>query len=354
MTSQHELKQFLLFPVVFATLALTFFVLIIWQQLLLPLVMAIVIWYLIVTLATAASKIPVLGRHLPPFFCYVLAFAFCIGTGWLVLSLITANISTLVQRLPDYEQRLAALGHSWLAFVGVDNPPDMTEMLGRFDLVSIVTAIAALTRDIARNAGIILIYVMFLLWEHRSFDRKLSALISDKDRLSSARSLIQEIASQIQGYIRIKVGTSLLTAFSSYVVIKLVGIDFAEFWALLIFVLNFIPFIGSVIATVFPCALALVQFDTITPFIIVTACLVTVQFFVGNILEPKLMGNAFNLSGLVIILSLAVWGQVWGIVGMFLCVPIMVMASIILANFEATRPVAVLLSQNGRLKNGNK
>lgn len=349
-TQRNQLKHFLFFPVIFATLALIFFVLIVWQQLLLPLVMAIVIWYLIVTLANVTRKIPLIGNKLPNFLSYLFAFAFCFGAGWFVWAVITANIATLLQQLPAYQERFSHLSHSWLAYLGVANPPDVTKVVGKLDMMSVVTAVATLTRDIARNAGIIIVYVIFLLWEQHSFDTKLAALISDKQRLTSARNLIQEIGSQIQGYIRIKVLTSLLTAFFSYFVMVVVGVDFAAFWALLIFILNFIPFIGSVIATIFPCVLTLVQFDTISPFIIVTTCLISIQFFVGNILEPKLMGQAFNLSGLVIILSLAVWGQVWGIVGMFLCVPIMVMASIVLANFSSTRPIAILLSQRGKLK----
>lgn len=346
----REFRQFLLFPVTFATIALIFFLLIIWQQFLLPLVIAIVIWYLIVTLATAVTRLPVVGSYLPTFFSYLLAFGLCIGTGWFVLALITTNITSLVQQLPIYEVRLLGLLQSWLSFLGISSTPNMSQMLGRFDLVSIVTAIASLTRDIARNAGIITIYVIFLLWEHHSFDKKLAALLPDKKRLAATRTLIVEISSQIQSYIRIKVFTSFITASASYLIIRGVGIDFAGFWGLLIFVLNFIPFIGSIVAITFPCLLALVQFASITPCLITTACLTVIQFLVGNIVEPKLMGSAFNLSGLAIILSLAIWGQIWGIVGMFLCVPLMVMLSITLASFSSTRPIAILLSLDGTLK----
>ena len=137
-------------------------------------------------------------------------------------------------------------------------------------------------------------------------------MVRDPNRLEDVFELIEKIRSDIRLYIGIKVFTSLLTALISYFVLNLVGVDFASFWAVLIFFLNFIPTIGSIIATTLPCLLALIQFETFSPFIGVTLCLITIQLIIGNIIEPKSMGRSFNLSGLVIILSLAFWGTVWG------------------------------------------
>jgi len=120
---------------------------------------------------------------------------------------------------------------------------------------------------------------------------------------------------------------------------------------MLIFFLNFIPNIGAIVATVFPALLALIQFQTWGPFIIITTGLVSLQFIIGNIIEPRFMGKSLNLSTLVIMISLSVWGAIWGILGMFLSVPITVIMMIVFAHFEATKPVAILLSQDGRIKN---
>lgn len=346
----ERLTRLLFFPVTFATLVLIFFVLMAWEQLLLPLVMAIVIWYLIVTLANAVGRSPLLGPRLPNFLCYLLAFAICFGAAWLVLTIVRVNVTRLVQNIPSYQARFSVIIAQWWHFWGVEQPPDLSELIGRFDFMTLATSMALLARDLAQNGGVIIIYVMFLLLEHHLFDAKLQALIPDPEKLASARDVIQQIATQIQSYLRIKSFTSLLTAVICFTILRIAGVDFAEFWALIIFILNFIPTIGSILATLFPCALALVQFDTFTPFVIVTLALVATQIYVGNILEPRLMGKTFNLSGLVIILSLALWGKVWGIIGMFLCVPIMVILNIILANFSSTRPIAMLLSQDGQLK----
>jgi len=117
-----------------------------------------------------------------------------------------------------------------------------------------------------------------------------------------------------------------------------------------IFVMNYIPVVGSILGTVFPSLLALIQFDSFYPFIIVTGLICLMQFLTGNILEPRVMGNRLNLSPLVILLSLTLWGAIWGIVGMFLCVPIMVIVMIVFSHFSKTRAIAVMLSKNGKIK----
>jgi predicted PurR-regulated permease PerM len=119
----------------------------------------------------------------------------------------------------------------------------------------------------------------------------------------------------------------------------------------LIFLLNFIPSIGSIIATIFPTILALVDGNSLWPFIIVGGGITALQFAIGNIIEPRLMGNTLNLSPLIILLSLALWGSIWGVAGAVLCVPITVICTIVCSYFPTTRPIAVLLSKNGQLKN---
>ena len=202
----------------------------------------------------------------------------------------------------------------------------------------------------AGNAGVILIYVLFLLVEQRSFPAKMAAIFPDAEQLEGMRRLLSQITQDIQTYIWIKTLMSLLTAGISYAILLMVGVDYAEFWAIVIFLLNYIPTIGSLLGIVFPALLALVQFESAVPFLIVTPALAVVQVVVGNLLEPRLMGQSLNLSPFIIIVSLAVWGTLWGVVGMFLCVPITVIAMIVLAHFERTRPVAVLLSSDGKIR----
>ena len=95
---------------------------------------------------------------------------------------------------------------------------------------------------------------------------------------------------------------------------------------------------------IFPSFLALVQFDSLTSVLVTIAGLTFIQFTGGSIIEPRLMGTGLNVSPVVMLLSLALWGSIWGVVGMFLAVPMMVVVMIICSNVKATRPIAVLMS----------
>jgi hypothetical protein len=117
----------------------------------------------------------------------------------------------------------------------------------------------------------------------------------------------------------------------------------------MVFFFYYIPTVGSILAIVAPAMLTLVQFDDLTPFLIVLLVFGTIQVVTANVIEPAIMGSTLNLSPLVVIVSLMVWGTIWGVVGMFLCVPITVVSLIVLAQFETTRPIACLLSSDSRI-----
>lgn len=162
--------------------------------------------------------------------------------------------------------------------------------------------------------------------------------------------ILQRIGDEIQPYVWLKTVTSLTTGVASYTVMKIVGVNFAEFWALLIFALNYIPYIGALLRVVFPAVLTLVQYDTFRPFLITTVMLTVIQFSIGSILEPRLMGKGLNLSPLIMLVALSVWGTIWGVVGMFLAVPLMVVVMIVCSHFAATRPLAIIMSADGELR----
>lgn len=247
-----------------------------------------------------------------------------------------------------YQQRLHELSQNISQHLNLPSL-NLAEQLTEFDMVTVIRSILTMMTDIAGNMGWIFVYTMFLLTEYHFFPKKLEAIFPKKASIEKTRSVIQAIKNQIQSYLRIKTFLSILTALCSYVILIAAGVDFPDFWAFIIFLLNFIPTIGSIIATIFPCLLALLQFNSLWPFVFVTISLTAIQFTIGNIMEPRLMGKTFNLSPLAILLSLAVWGQIWGVIGMFLCVPILVIANIIFSHFPKTRPIAILLSQDGKI-----
>jgi predicted PurR-regulated permease PerM len=143
---------------------------------------------------------------------------------------------------------------------------------------------------------------------------------------------------------------SALVGLVAYIIMMWVGLDYAVFWAMLIFLLNYIPTIGVWLGLIFPGLLSLVQFETITPFLIVVFGTGAAQTVIANILQPRMAGRALNISQFVVILSLFLWGAMWGVPGMFLCIPITVILIIVFSYFPETRAVAIVLSGDGRIR----
>lgn len=320
------------------------------KSLFIPFAVALAIGYIIISLVDSIQKFSFWGRHFPKPIAYVFALTFLGILFWIFLNMLIVNVATLIQSAPIYQKKFYELTQSIFEMLHIKEPPDLARYFEGFDIVSWGSSILFMLTDFAGSAGLILVYVIFILAEHVHFNTKVDALFLEQKNRNTTRRLVDKVFSQIQAYVRIKTSISIMTSFLSYLILTLVGVDFAVFWAFLIFVLNFIPTIGSIVATIFPSVLTLLQFGSLLPFLFVTISLVLIQFFVGNFLEPRVMGRSFNLSGLVILLSLALWGAIWGIIGMFLCVPIMVIANIILANFPETRPIAVLLSEKGEIE----
>ncbi|MDX1667633.1 MAG: AI-2E family transporter, partial [Saprospiraceae bacterium] len=117
----------------------------------------------------------------------------------------------------------------------------------------------------------------------------------------------------------------------------------------LIFLLNFIPSIGSIVGTALPALFSLLQYQDGSRFLLVLLSISAIQLLVGNYLDPRMLGRSLNISPFVVLFSLALWGAIWGIIGMFLSVPIMVILVIILSEFPSSRPFAILLSEKGRI-----
>jgi len=196
---------------------------------------------------------------------------------------------------------------------------------------------------------VVCLYATFLLLERRSFETKLANLSDDPARVARIRQVIEAINRRIGSYLALKTLLSLLLGVSSYVVMRMYGLDFAALWAVLITVLNFVPYVGSVLGVMLPALMAVVQFDDLGTVMTLLLSLTALQFAIGNFLDPYVMGNSLNLSPFAILVSLAVWSELWGVPGAFLAVPITAIVTIVFSEFPGTRPIAVLLSRSGRL-----
>tara|TARA_B100000470_G_scaffold30445_1_gene20254 strand:+ start:311 stop:1441 length:1131 start_codon:yes stop_codon:yes gene_type:complete len=331
---------------------LIFYLLFIGKDLLLPLVIAIALWYLINVLARAFSHIAIGGFRFPMPVCLTASFLTFIFLILALINFLSSTVGDVLDVAPIYQENLTTRLEN-LSFV------DMSEFEGQslpqllttwLDIPSFLTSIASSLTGILASGGLILIYIGFLFLEQGHFTNKITALVADPNKEQDANKIINRIRDDIQKYITIKIITSSLTGMLSYIILRIADVDFAGVWGLLIFLLNFIPTVGSIIATIFPALIALAQSDGYTLFLVVLFSIGALQVCIGNILEPRLMGSSFNLSPIIILLNLALWGYIWGIPGMFLCVPFLIIVTIILSHFPQTRPMAIILSSDGRLR----
>ena len=341
----RALRRLLAVALVMGIGALTIYSMIVGRDILLPLVVAFVVWYFVNILATAIRRYS--RNRIPGWLAVTLGAVGVLVLGTLIGNMIGNNLATIAEQLPSYEERFDKLLLHWGESFGVEHPPRAAELLGRVDFRAIIRASAGELAGLAGNAGLVLLYVFFLLLEQNGFNRKLSRLISNPDRERNARVVIARIHQDLQTYLRIKVLLALLTAMFGWAIMAWVELDFASFWAALFFLLYFVPTIGTPLALIGPAMFALVQFEDLTPFLIVVVPNLVVQIAVANFVEPAMMGRSLNLSPFVSIVALVVFGVLWGLIGMVLCVPILVAVVIILAHFDKTRGMAVLLSAKG-------
>jgi AI-2 transport protein TqsA len=258
-----------------------------------------------------------------------------------------SSASTITsERVAEYREKLEQLavwGGGFLVKFGTPPVHDqIRQLIAQLNTQDVLQVAGSVQRNVT-FALIVFVYLVFLVAEKITFPRRLGLAFGEQ-KATHLLSVVGSINEAIAHYIAIKTWISFVTGLLSFVVLAVFGVEFAVVWAVLIFLLNFIPYIGSLVAVTPPILLAFLQFDEVWHGIVVTALLVGVQLFTGQFMEPKLAGRRLNLSPLLILLSLAFWGYMWGVVGMILAVPLTVVCKIILDNIPATKPLGSLMS----------
>lgn len=338
-----------------ATAVLIGYILIIGQRILVPLTIALVIAYFIWTIADGIAGVRVFGIPLFKPISLITAILIVFGVFYLLGNVIVENANRVAVNAPDYQQNLDKRISDIGSLLGIDDIPTISDLVSRLreiNIATIVQTVFAPLTALAGNAVAIVIYTAFILWERQTFNLKISSLARSETQRSKIERTVSIISESIRRYLAVKTLSSGLVATLSYTAMMIIGIDFALFWGVLTFLFNFIPYIGSIVAVSFPIFLTLVQpgiEEPIKIFLVTGFVLTGIQQFVGSFVEPRIMGTTLNMSPLVIILSLAVWGVMWGVVGMLISIPIMVIMIIVLSQFESTRSIAILLSQTGKV-----
>lgn len=323
------------------------------KTILVPAVLGAVVVYVIVGLAQVLGRVPGIGPSLPLQLRYLFSFA-AIGLAFFLLAyLIAANKDRALALAPQYQQSLLASIQQVAVRLGIETEPTWAmlrqELMAQINLQRLVTSLLASLGSMLVTFVVVMLYATFLLVERRAFDAKLAAMSDDPKQVARLRTVIGTINRRIGSYLALKTLLSVLLGVVSWVVMRLYGLEFAALLAVLTGFLNFVPYVGSVLGVVLPALVAVVQYQELGPILTLVLALSAVQFVIGNFLDPYVMGSSLNLSPFAILISLALWSELWGIPGAFLAVPITAIVTIVFAGFPGTRQVAILLSKNGQV-----
>lgn len=322
------------------------------KPILLPVFSAVISVYILSTAAASMQNLPLIGR-LPAWARRGIILILFTVTVIMLFILVIDNLAQVAAVLPSYEENLERLISRNASLLGIEDEPTWENLrratLDQIDVRSWVAPALVSLRGFGITLFLIVLYSSFFIAERGVMARKVIIAMGDETSGLRAISLLSRINERIGQYLFVKTVVNAILGALSFVIIWLLDIEFALFWAVLIAFLNYIPYIGSLIGVIFPVLLSLAQFGSISMAVAVMVSLTTVQMFVAFFLEPRMMGRAFNLSPFAVLLALAFWSTLWGLPGALLAVPLTVSLVLVLAELHVTRPIAILLSANGKV-----
>jgi predicted PurR-regulated permease PerM len=316
--------------------------------LLISLAVAIILFSLMSDAIAAISRVRVGPLRIPTWLASLAALALVSGLILMLTAIILSQVNTIVVTSVAYADQSARAIAGLFGWMGDRVEASVLASMQTIDVSAYIRAAAGQAGSLLSASVLVIIFVTFLFVERIWFRSKLVAFFGgDGARAERVEDVIGTIIHRVNRYLLVKTAVSAATGMLIYGVAKVFGLDLALALAILTFVLNFIPSVGSIVATLLVGLVAYIQTGEPAPAAAIFVICGVIQFVIGNLLDPMLMGQALRLSSFGIILSLAFWGAVWGIPGMFLSVPIMVAVMIVCAQFPSTRPLAVLLSREG-------
>lgn len=265
--------------------------------------------------------------------------------------LITLTLSTVIAStlqafysdLPEYEARLTNQADQliiWLSGFGIEIQKDLlTQYVDPGAAMKMVAKVFSGLGNVLTNTFLILFTVIFILFEASGLPEKVKRAFGDQ---TSALDHFQQFSDSVQQYLTIKTMVSIGTGLVAGIYLAILGVDYAILWALIAFLLNYIPNIGSIIAAVPAMLVALIQIGPGTMALVGLGYVVINTIF-GNVVEPRFMGRSLGLSTLVVFVSLVLWGWVLGPVGMLLSIPLTMVVKIALETSERGKRIAVFL-----------
>jgi predicted PurR-regulated permease PerM len=213
-------------------------------------------------------------------------------------------------------------------------------------LVQILRAIGGSLQGVLSFCIVTFVFVILGLLEVEPLGRRLRR-IGDERFGAAAIDTAAAIAGRLQTYMLLRFGMSVLTGFAFWAFAVADGLELQREWGVIAFVLNFIPFIGSFVATLLPALLAAAQFESLYAALVVFIGLNLLQLVIGGYIEPRIAGTAVSVSPFMVLFAVFFWGMLWGMAGAFIGVPILIALATGCARYPPSRPIAILLSAGG-------
>ncbi len=327
--------------------AVVLFLLVQAKFILISLAIAIILFSLTSDAINSIQRLRIGSLRVTNWVASVAAVALIASTLLTLAALVISQINTVLTTTLDYTEDAQRAVAGVFAWMGDDVEESVLQTVRSIEISGYLRSAAGQAGSILSQSVLIILFVGFLFAERVWFNTKLENLIEDRARAQRVSAIIGSIIRRVNRYLLVKTLISAATGAVIFAMMTAFDFQFAAAMALLTFVLNFIPSVGSIIATLVITLVAYIQVATPSTALLVFMLAGMTQFLLGNVVDPMLMGKTLRLSSFGIIISLAFWGAVWGVPGMFLAVPFMVAVMIVCSHIPAARPVAVLLSREG-------
>jgi predicted PurR-regulated permease PerM len=321
------------------------------SSVLLPLTIAILLAFVLEPVVRFLGK-----YHIPRITSILLSSALIvIGLYSMGLALFSSG-RTILSSYPKYEDRLTEIYVGIARFFELSYDEHLSFLENLWNQLGIRTRVRIITLSLSndfiiflKDALMVVLFVFFLLTE-ASFFRDKVFLAFEGKRSGQIYKISHDVVHEVTRYLSIKFLISLATGAVVAGLLKIAGLEFPLVWGMIQFILNFIPSIGSIAAGVGASVFALLQFWPLPqPVIAVALSMLGTNMIIGNVLEPKIMGDNLGLSPIVVLVSLVIWGWIWGFAGMILAVPMTVIIRIVCENIPSLEPVSILLASQRSL-----
>jgi predicted PurR-regulated permease PerM len=258
---------------------------------------------------------------------------------------VEVNVAAFQERLPEYRARLLKLGETASRLLGLSETDGPAELGQLFDTTrqEFARHVVGTVLEFTEVSILVLFYLLFLFLEAQELPKRVRAAYAP-ERADKILRVGSNVRDGINRYLAVKTAVSLGLGATTGLLGYLFGLDFWPLWAVLMFLSNYVTYVGSIVALVPPIGLAFLEFGLI-PAAVFAGLLVLSRFLWIDYVEIRLSGKQLNISPLLLLLSIAVFGWLWGVVGMVLAVPLVTVTKIILLNFETTHHWGVLISE---------